>query len=336
VGVNPKINNLMPAFGMAKYDILWVIDSNAQVVPDTMARSVDSLTHTHPSKPRVGLVHHVPYAIASAHDSTIGTQLERAFLNTNHAKMYIALNTVAVESCVMGKSNLYRRSDIDKIMGTRTPIAKREHNWNEGNALKGLPSVGRFACEDAKIGESIWHELGLSHSLSSDVVTNVLGPMSLLSYVDRRARWIRVRKHTVPAATLVEPFQECILTGLIASWAISFLMQGNIPSWVIFLLHMCLFLAIDLEVRYVVTSTPFESSSERWAFILAWLGRELLAFPIWIYAMCGSHISWRGVSYRVLGDGEMQREEAGSRSKLRRLFSRGPTANGYERLSTHG
>ncbi|CAG8768795.1 728_t:CDS:2, partial [Acaulospora colombiana] len=76
VGVNPKINNLMEAFGTAKYDILWVIDSNAQVVPDTLARSVDSLTHVRPSKPRVGLVHHVPYAIASAHDSTIGTQLE--------------------------------------------------------------------------------------------------------------------------------------------------------------------------------------------------------------------------------------------------------------------
>ncbi|PVG00203.1 hypothetical protein CPB86DRAFT_813258 [Serendipita vermifera] len=336
VGVNPKINNLMEAFGTAKYDILWVIDSNAQVVPDTLARSVDSLTYIRPSKPRVGLVHHVPYAVASAHNSTIGTQLERAFLNTNHAKMYIALNTVAVESCVMGKSNLYRRSDVEKIMGTRTPIAQRDHNWQDGPALHGLPSVGRFACEDAKIGESIWHELGLSHSLSSDVVTNVLGPMTLLSYIDRRARWIRVRKHTVPAATLVEPFQECILAGLILSWAISFLTEGTIPSWVTFFLQLCIFLAIDLEVRYTITSTPFESSGERWAFIFAWLGREALAFPIWIYAMFGNHISWRGVNYRILGDGEMVRDEQGSGSKLRRLFGRGPAANGYERLATHG
>lgn len=42
-----------------------------------------------PAKGDVGLVHHVPYAIVF--QKTWGSMIEQAFLNTTHAKMYLAI-----------------------------------------------------------------------------------------------------------------------------------------------------------------------------------------------------------------------------------------------------
>ncbi|KAG8780311.1 hypothetical protein FRC15_009633 [Serendipita sp. 397] len=222
VGVNPKINNMMTAFRIAKYDILWVIDSNVQVVPETLMRSVKSLT----SKTGIGVVHHVPYALVSERDAALGTQLEQAFLNTNHAKMYIALNALAIDS---------------------------------------------------------------------------------------RARWIRVRKADVLAATILEPLTESVLAGILFSNALSCLSGGRISAIAVFAIHWCIVLSIDLDVRYCLASTPFSSWHECFTFILAWAGRELLAFPIWLYAIFGNEINWRGVKYRMLRNGEVERSSSWSR-----------------------
>src|ERR1700678_2163286 len=123
VGVNPKVNNLIRSFRAAAHDILWVLDSGVMVDPGTLARSADILTTLSSSSrsPRsIALVHHVPLALIN--EPQVGSILEAAFLNTNHAKMYIAINTVGIESCVVGKSNLYRRSDTDRLNGSLVPI----------------------------------------------------------------------------------------------------------------------------------------------------------------------------------------------------------------------
>jgi len=42
-------------------------------------------------------------------------------------------------------------------------------------------------------------------------------------------------------------------------------------------------------------------------FVMALMGRELLAFPIWLYAICGNEIDWRGEKYKILWGGEVGR-----------------------------
>jgi ceramide glucosyltransferase len=327
----------MEAYRTAKYDILWVIDSNVSVVPDTLLHSLASFNSKSPSAPRVGLVHHVPYAVASERDSTIGTQLERAFLNTNHAKMYIALNTLAIESCVMGKSNLFRRSDIEKINASNIPLQQQQPYPGE---VRGLASVAKFAGEDSMIGTAIWHELGLAHVLSVNVAANALGPMSFTAYLSRRARWIRVRKGTVIAATLLEPFTESVFAGTLAAIALSYIMKGEVSVWMGMLLNWAIFLTIDLDVRYVLTEKPFGSWSEMGMFVMAWMGRELLAFPIWLYAICGNEIDWRGEKYKMLWGGEVLRvrstvQPGGVVGRLAAGVLGRPSRGGYEPLLSH-
>jgi ceramide glucosyltransferase len=297
VGVNPKVNNLIRSFRTAAHDILWVLDSGVMVDPGTLARSVDVLT-TLPSSSRIpgsiALVHHVPLALVN--EPQVGSRLEAAFLNTNHAKMYIAINTVGIESCVVGKSNLYRRSDIDRLNASLVPIRlqrtlePREH---------GLRAFGKYLAEDNTIASAIWHELGFRHDLSCDVARNVVGSMSFSDYVWRRVRWIRVRKHMVLAATLLEPFTESVALCIIGSLSGQFLL--NIPISLFTILHFVLWLSLDLDVYASMAGNREKIDS---AFILAWAAREILAFPIFLLAIFGDEVVWRGQKYQILKNGE--------------------------------
>lgn len=300
VGVNPKVNNLIRSFKTAAHDILWVLDSGVMVDPGTLARSVDILT-TLPSSSRaprsVALVHHVPLALVDK--PQVGSRLEAAFLNTNHAKMYIAINTVSIDSCVVGKSNLYRRSDIDRLNASLIPLSLQPTTL--GPREHGLRAFGKYLAEDNMIASAIWHELGLRHDLSCDVARNVVGNMSFSDYVWRRVRWIRVRRHMVLAATVLEPFTESVALSIIGSLSGRFLFSIPMPLFII--LHFILWLSLDLDVYASLASNRNKIDS---AFILAWATREILAFPIWLLAMFGDEIVWRGQKYRMLKNGEAQ------------------------------
>ena len=325
----------MKPYHAAKYDILWVLDSNVQILPDALARSVDVLNR--PSEPRIGLVHHVPVVMSHEMAAEVGTRIEHAFLNTNHAKMYIALNTLAIDSCVMGKSNVYRRSDIDRLTGTLKPTVSKPSlspTASEHTPV-GFAVFGKFSAEDNMLASALWHELGLRHDLGSDVAIDSLGSMSFGVYASRRARWIRVRKWVTLAATLLEPFTESVLVGILASLAISHLTHGLVRAWMFFPTHMLAFLAIDLSVRDILVGKPLQGE-EWWAFVRAWGMREITAFPIWLFAMLGNEVDWRGRKYRVLRNGETRRvEQVGWRTRIARrvrdLFT--GRSEGYEPIN---
>jgi ceramide glucosyltransferase len=246
---------------------------------------------------RFGVVHHVPFALVD--DNHTGSQLEAAFLNTNHAKMYIAINTLGIESCVVGKSNLYRRSDVERVNGSFVPSRLQVGNGHKPAAGYGLAAFGRLLAEDNAIASAIWHELGLRHDLSCDVARNVIGNMSFMDYVWRRVRWIRVRKHMVLAATILEPFTESVVLCTIA--ALSCRKLFGLPMWIFTLFHFVLWLSIDLDVY---ASVGGRRAKNKFAFIFPWLAREFLALPIFLIAVVGNEVFWRGQRYKVLPNGE--------------------------------
>lgn len=298
VGANPKVNNLMRPYNEAAHDILWVLDSNIAVASGTLARAVEILSrpvsHPNSSRRRIALVHHVPFAISN--QATLGARVEEAFLNTNHAKMYVAINATAVDSCVMGKSNLFRRSDVERLDGSLVPLLQQ----HDSKQQRGLAAFSRFLAEDNMIGLSLWRELDLRHDLSCDVAYNALGDMSLSDYVWRRVRWIRVRKHMTLAATLLEPFTESVVLGVIAAASMRFL--TGVTHHLFLPTHFILWILVDLDV-YASLAGHALPSSKRWRFLAAWMLREVLAFPIWLLAMIGDEVWWRGRKYKVMRNG---------------------------------
>jgi ceramide glucosyltransferase len=303
IGVNPKINNIIRSYRGAANDILWVLDSNVSVDLGTLARSVEVLEgKTYSGTPcyserRVGLVHHVPFAFAEM--CRVGSYIEEAFLNTNHAKMYIAINTVAIESCVVGKSNLYRRSDLERVNGSLIPIPDAAQGGKQPGPC-GLSRFGQLLAEDNVIGSALWHELGLRHDLSYDVARNAVGNMSLSDYVWRRVRWIRVRKHMVLAATVAEPFSECVVATLIAAASAHRLF--SVSAWTFVPLQLFLWLLVDMDV-YASLAGHGLPAARVWSFVLAWAARELLTLPIFLLAIAGNEVEWRGNKYLVTRNG---------------------------------
>ncbi|KII93769.1 glycosyltransferase family 21 protein [Plicaturopsis crispa FD-325 SS-3] len=334
VGVNPKVNNLIRSYNEAANDIVWVLDSNVMVSPGTLARSVDALLGSPSSRPGsspsrcIALVHHVPFAWATS--GNIGSKIEEAFLNTNHAKMYLAINAFAVDSCVVGKSNLYRRSDVDRVNGSLVAIPGAADGARQSGEC-GLPAFGRFLAEDNMIAGALWHELGVRHDLSCDVARNAVGHMTLSDYVWRRVRWIRVRKHMVLAATLIEPFTECLLLSALTAASLRYLF--GIPVWLFALVHFSAWLYVDFDVYASIAGHPVPEGT-RWAFLCAWAAREVLALPIWCLAMFGSDVEWRGRRYRVLRNGEVRRVNSndGFMAWIRKV--RGLGKPGYEPLDS--
>ncbi|KAI7874352.1 glycosyltransferase family 21 protein [Mucor mucedo] len=278
VGINPKINNMVESYRTAKYDIVWVLDSNVHVDMDTLGRSVDQLMI-----PGIGLVHHLPIAVQPAN---YAAEIEQIFLDTNHAKMYLAINGVGIASCVMGKSNLYRRSDLDKV--------------------GGLEKFGKYMAEDNIIGEALWHQ-GLRHRMSADTACQALGPISLKGYCARRARWVRLRKYIVTAATLVEPFTESVVCGVMGAVGSRHVFGTSILGF--FCVHWTWWFINDCFLyRTLVRSSSLHTLNAQKPlrilnFLRAWISREVLALPLYLYAMAGTKISWRDQEYRCISDG---------------------------------
>lgn len=314
-GPNPKINNLAKGFSAAKYDIIWVLDSNVWVSEGTLKRSVDRFN----SNPKIALVHHLPLCV-SIDGTSRGSNLDEMFMLSSHSKFYTAINFVGIAPCVMGKSNLYRRSVLDKAVSVKL--------------LKSIePGIGirhfaQFIAEDNMIAQCIWDNGGRT-ALTGDSVVQPLSNVSLGGYWSRRVRWLRVRRYMVWAATMIEPTTESIFCAIYGTFGLSRIVFGTTWSWKWILLHMSLWCAIDYwhyhnllkfsniekssstshpNPRFVskyfnpLYTTTFPTKRPFTQWFPTWLTREFLALPIWVAAMCGQTIYWRNRPFRILHD----------------------------------
>ena len=96
-GVNPKINNMLPAYRAAVHPLILVSDSSIKMKEDTLTDMVSSMTEN------VGLVHQMPCELSGILISFIhsfyppdicdgaglSSSLEKVFFGTFHARMYL-------------------------------------------------------------------------------------------------------------------------------------------------------------------------------------------------------------------------------------------------------
>lgn len=341
-GPNPKIRSMSRAYREAKGDLVWIADCNVWFSSSTCGRMVDTLMGypiAHNIRPNK-FVHQLPLVVdrshaipTSAHKSgklsktlaTAGGRFEEAWFSGAHAKFYTAINTVLVAPCIVGKSNMFRKSHLNALTGEQ-----------------GIDYFSHNICEDHLIGDLLWKrptpssvvetlKLDLNASkkkwghhamVFGDAAIQPVADMSIAEFCHRRVRWLRVRKFTVLLATLVEPGTESILCSLYGSFAISTLPLFNehysIPqTWAtfgsFFLFSMSVWCIVDrILYRHLQSGasismddrTPsfarFQTTRSLGSWFWAWLGREVLTFPIWSWAFYGGvTVSWRGKRFRV-------------------------------------
>ncbi|KAG8161251.1 hypothetical protein KVR01_009515 [Diaporthe batatas] len=166
-----------------------------------------------------------------------------------------------------------------------------------------------------------------NHALvPGDLAIQPVSAVPVPAYWARRVRWLRVRKWTVLLATLVEPGVESLLCNLYFAYAATtlprFATNLGIPqTWgataalwaagvgiwmgcdraVHARLHSCACVDEDADTPFFARGAGHARSLAEW--VPAWLGRELLALPIWTWAvLLGTTVTWRGKSFRVRSD----------------------------------
>lgn len=273
----------------------------------------------------------VPSSVFSRSWAHGGGRLEEMFMATTHAKFYSAINTVGIAPCIVGKSNMFRKSHLDQVTDpARNPIL----TGRAATLPKGLDHFSLFMCEDHVIGDLLWRSSlpgFANHGLVwGDLVIQPMAGMSIRAYAARRVRWLRARKWTVLSATLVEHGVESLVCCFYISFGLTslpwFHETFGIPqTWkamlYCWLTGITLWMAIDRVVFkrlhagrtiYVDENTPpfargtSGGGAEKRRFgewFLAWLGREILALPIWTWAVfLGTTVNWRGKLFRVRSD----------------------------------
>ena len=288
INVNPKINNLVRSYRKANHDIVWICDSNILPDKDMLTWAIDGLL-----QPGIGLVHHTPQG---AWPQTLGAELEQFFLNTAHAKIYLVINWTELDSCVMGKSTLFRKSDLDRV--------------------GGLESFGKYMAEDNMIGIALM-KLGYKHFLGRKTAVQPLKDLSIKDYIMRRSRWTRIRAYSMPIVTLVEPFTESIMCGLVGAYAASNLL--SIDSFIFFFTHMFYWFLVDY---LLVAGLTQERNVNPFSFLRVWFFREVSSIPIYLYAIFGSNrVVWRGRAYQLkLGGTVEELVESTGKTKGRASF----------------
>ncbi|KAH0542276.1 hypothetical protein FGG08_003303 [Glutinoglossum americanum] len=266
---------------------------------------------------------HSPKISTATREISGGGRLEELFLSSSHAKFYTAINTVLVAPCIVGKSNMFRRSHLNHLTA----------GGSSDGSHPGIDFFSNNICEDHLIGDLLWRgrvpeeeagETWGKHALVlGDLSIQPMARASVREYIARRVRWLRVRKFTVTLATLVEPGTESFVASLCGAYAGTTLpfFRDSLhisQTWLAFvelwLLSVALWALVDRTLYMILHSgrsvevdghTPgfarrLDTRRTFWEWALAWLGREGLAFPIWAWAVFGgTTVVWRGREFWV-------------------------------------
>ncbi|XP_061603323.1 ceramide glucosyltransferase isoform X1 [Phyllopteryx taeniolatus] len=202
VGINPKINNLMPGYEGAKYGLVWICDSGIRVKADTLTDLTNQMTE------KVGLVHGLPYV---ADRQGFAATLEQVYFGTSHPRSYISANVMGIK-CVTGMSCLMRKDVLDQA--------------------GGLVAFAQYIAEDYFMAKAI-ADRGWKFSMATQVALQNSGSYSIGQFQSRLIRWTKLRINMLPG-TVLEPVSECFLASLIIGWAAHHVFRAGrraSPSW---------------------------------------------------------------------------------------------------------
>ncbi|MCX8116435.1 MAG: glycosyltransferase [Desulfobacterota bacterium] len=163
-GWNPKVNNMLPAYRKARYPYLLISDSNVMVDRDYLKSIVQPM-----KDPQTGLVTNLIKGVGA---KTLGSLFENLHLNSFILGNVCFLQKYLKIPCVIGKSMLLRKSDLE--------------------ALGGLSAFKDILAEDHFIGMKI-KERGQKVVLSNHLISNVNEYWGLRRFMNRHLRWGKMR-----------------------------------------------------------------------------------------------------------------------------------------------
>jgi ceramide glucosyltransferase len=192
LGLNPKVNLLAALADGARHEHLLVSDSNVRASPGYLRETAAEL-----ADPEVGLVTNV---LVGEDAPGLGATLENLQLNSFVAAGASFARVVGGRACVIGKSMLFRRRDLDDLGGF----------WAVRNVL----------AEDYVIGRS-FELAGWKVALSPCLLGAVNRGWTVERFANRHLRWAQMRRRLSLSAYVGELLLNPVLWIALAACALA-------------------------------------------------------------------------------------------------------------------
>ncbi len=262
-GYNPKVANLVQLARFASHDHVLVSDADVRVDPSYLRSLAAEMEDA-----RVGLVSSV---IANTGERTLGASFDALQMNGFVAQAVCGAEVLAGHPCVVGKSMLLRKSDLEKI--------------------GGFSVVKDVLAEDYVLGQ-LYHRAGFRVALSGHPVRSMAPNRPFSSFFDRHLRWAQMRRHVSFLHHIGEPLLHPTAWFLVASTLALYGGDGSRFSAAIALLSVAFVCAKAVSDALLVTALRGESFAlEDLALIPL---KDLVVTFAWALSLVKTTVVWRG------------------------------------------
>ncbi|NWF91353.1 MAG: glycosyltransferase [Syntrophaceae bacterium] len=259
-GLNPKVNNMLPAYRHARYPYILISDSNVMVERDYLRKNIRFM-----DDPNIGLVTNL---IRGVRAKTIGSLFENLHLNSFILGNVCFLKKFLDIPCVVGKSMLMRRSDLE--------------------AIGGLKAFKDVLAEDHFIGEKI-RERGQQVILSNHMIGNVNEYWGVKRFFNRHLRWGKMRWKILGYKYVTELIGNPVLLSLS-----SLFFEGPSKRALLFIASV----GLVKSVGDFYMGQKINAQLHPLAYVLSPLKDLLMGF-VWFMSIANDTVVWRGKRYLI-------------------------------------
>jgi ceramide glucosyltransferase len=264
-GLNPKVSILRALERFARHELLLISDSNVRADATYLADTAAEL-----SDPAVGLVTN---PIVGTGERSPGALLEGLHLVTFVARATTFAAAHLDRACVVGKSMLFRRSDLARLGG-----------WDP---------VRDVLAEDYMIGNA-FQRAGFRVACSPHVLATYNRDWSVSRFINRHLRWGQMRRRVHLLGYLLEPVLSP--SALMTVMALLSLFTGAAMDLVLPLAvgGIVIRLIADRALWRQMRGTP-----PAWSTLALSLPKDLLVLLLWAVGGFRRTICWRGNLFMI-------------------------------------